>query len=71
MSKYILISQHLIQYIDEHKREFSTPGEDRAERSHREGMKKLEQRSRRIALGLVNKGIGSVEIRDDDDDILE
>jgi hypothetical protein len=30
-------------------------------------MKKLEQRSRRIALGLVNKGIGSVEIREDDE----
>ena len=31
-------------------------------------MRRLEQRSRRIALGLNNKGIGSVEIRDDDSD---
>jgi hypothetical protein len=31
-------------------------------------MRRLELRSRRIALGLGNKGIGNVEIRDDDED---
>jgi hypothetical protein len=31
-------------------------------------MRRLEMRSRRIALGLQNKGIGRVEIRDDDED---
>ncbi len=52
----------------EHKNEFTTPGEDRAERNHRESMRQLEIRSRRMALGLTNRGIGSVIIQDDDDD---
>jgi hypothetical protein len=34
-------------------------------------MKRLELRSRRIALGLTDKGIGNVEIRDDDPDDME
>ncbi len=45
-----------------------TPGEDRAERNHRQAMLRLEQRARRISLGLGEKGIGSVEIRDFDEE---
>lgn len=65
---YHLLRVPHLQYITEHKNEFTTPGEDRAERNHRESMKRLEMRSRRLALGISNKGIGSVEIRDDEDE---
>ena len=34
-------------------------------------MRQLELRSRRMALGLTNRGIGSVLIQDDDDDDVD